>query len=131
MCVMIFFRNFILLVSVVLFTTIAASAQDSRSGNPDAIFGENPSSKGAEKAEVKKSKRKKKSLFKRSYNARMDKKVEEFEERMKDNKKKYRKRARKMEKPQYSDPSYFGHKKKPKKRPVGKRKLCKECGIVH
>ena len=36
-----------------------------------------------------------------------------------------------MEKPQYSDPSYFGHKKKPKKRPPGKKKFCKECGMYH
>ena len=46
-------------------------------------------------------------------------------------KKRYRKMRRKMKKPQYSDPMYFGHKKKPKKRKRGKRKLCKECGIVH
>lgn len=56
---------------------------------------------------------------------------QEFEERMKANAKKYEEQAKLAEKPQYSDPSYFGHKKKPKKRPVGKRKLCKECGIVH
>ena len=36
-----------------------------------------------------------------------------------------------MQKPQYSDPTYFGHKKKPKKRSLKKRKMCKECGIVH
>jgi hypothetical protein len=42
-----------------------------------------------------------------------------------------RKQEKEMRKPQYSDPSYFGHKKKPKIRPVGKRKFCHECGIVH
>jgi hypothetical protein len=36
-----------------------------------------------------------------------------------------------MEKPQYSNPMYFGHKKMPKKRPPHKMKLCKECGIRH
>ncbi len=36
-----------------------------------------------------------------------------------------------MEKPQYSDPMYFGHKRKPKKRPPHKMKLCRECGIRH
>ena len=35
------------------------------------------------------------------------------------------------EKPQYSDPAYFGHKSKPKKRKPGKKKFCKECQIVH
>ena len=41
------------------------------------------------------------------------------------------KTARIMEKPQYSDPMYFGHKRKPKKRPPHKMRLCKECGIRH
>jgi uncharacterized protein HemX len=36
-----------------------------------------------------------------------------------------------MKKPQYSDPMYFGHKKPPKKRPAGKTKYCKECGLKH
>lgn len=57
--------------------------------------------------------------------------VKESEERMEANAKRYRREAKLAQKPQYSDPSYFGHKKKPKKRPVGKRKFCKECGIVH
>ncbi len=42
-----------------------------------------------------------------------------------------RRDARKADNPQFSDASYFGHKRPPKKRPLGKRKLCKECGIVH
>lgn len=33
--------------------------------------------------------------------------------------------------PQYSDPTYFGHKRPPKKRPPHKMKFCKECGIRH
>jgi hypothetical protein len=66
-----------------------------------------------------------------SYLKNLDKKKEEFRERMKDNAKEDRKMARLMKKPQYSDPMYFGHKRKPKKRDVDKRKLCKECGIVH
>lgn len=41
------------------------------------------------------------------------------------------KMAKDMKKPQYSDKSYFGHKRPPKKNKTGKRKLCKECGIVH
>lgn len=32
---------------------------------------------------------------------------------------------------QYSDPSYFGHKKKPKRRPPHKMRLCDECQIRH
>jgi len=57
--------------------------------------------------------------------------VQEFQQRMKKNAKKYSKIERIKDKPRYSDPSYFGHKRKPKKRPVGKRKFCKECGIIH
>ncbi len=57
--------------------------------------------------------------------------IAEFNQRMKDNVKKYKKRDRQMKKPQYSDPSYFGHKHKPKKRKPGKKKFCKECGLVH
>lgn len=45
---------------------------------------------------------------------------------------KARKKAEKeLMKPQYSDPMYFGHKRPPKKRPPGKMKYCKECGIRH
>ncbi len=33
--------------------------------------------------------------------------------------------------PRYADPSYFGHKHKPKKHRPGKKKYCKECGIAH
>lgn len=60
-----------------------------------------------------------------------DQKKKEYEERMEANAKKYKKMAKEMEKPQYSDPSYFGHKKKPKKHRPGKKKLCKECGMRH
>jgi hypothetical protein len=42
-----------------------------------------------------------------------------------------RKTERMADKPQYSDPSYFGHKRPPKKRPPGKMKFCKECGLRH
>ena len=65
------------------------------------------------------------------YTKYYDRLIVEYEQRMVDNVKKYKTMARKMQKPQYSDPLYFGHKKKPKKRAVGKRKYCKECEIVH
>jgi hypothetical protein len=41
------------------------------------------------------------------------------------------KAEKELQKPQYSDPLYFGHKKPPKKRPAGKMKYCKECGMKH
>jgi hypothetical protein len=64
-------------------------------------------------------------------NAEFDRLKKEYAIRMKKNVRKYKRMSRKMKKPQYSDPLYFGHKRKPKKRKVGKRKLCKECMIVH
>lgn len=48
------------------------------------------------------------------------------------NAKKYAKMAKDMENnPRYNDPSYFGHKHKPKKHRPGKKKFCKECGMTH
>ncbi|MFT4833957.1 MAG: hypothetical protein ACI83W_000699 [Marinoscillum sp.] len=55
----------------------------------------------------------------------------EFRERMAANSKRKAKIAKKSATPQYEDPLYFGHKKPPKKRPNGKKKFCKECGLYH
>ena len=71
------------------------------------------------------------SYNKHPYIVYYDQLIVEYEKRMKTNVRKHKVIARKMKKPQYSDHSYFGHKRKPKKRPVGKRKFCKECEIVH
>jgi len=60
-----------------------------------------------------------------------DGKIKEHEALMRANAKAREQREKEMQKPQYSDPTYFGHKRKPKKRPPGKKKLCKECGIKH
>ncbi|WP_258103329.1 hypothetical protein [Marinoscillum sp. MHG1-6] len=70
-------------------------------------------------------------IFQKENSATYDEDVIEFRERMKDVQKKKKKEAKLAEKPQYSNPLYFGHKKPPKKRPVGKRKFCDECGLVH
>ena len=56
---------------------------------------------------------------------------EEYEDRMKQVVKDKKKSVKILKKPQYSDKSYFGHKRPPKKRPLSKGKLCKVCGIVH
>mgnify|MGYP000091367942 CR=1 FL=1 len=61
-----------------------------------------------------------------TYNAR-----ERFYQRMEAVARQRRKNERLMEKPQYSDPMYFGHKRPPKKRPPEKMKYCKVCGIKH
>ncbi len=61
-----------------------------------------------------------------TYNAERD-----FYERMEALEKTKRKNEKLQDKPQYSDPMYFGHKKPPKKHKPGKMKYCKECGIRH
>jgi hypothetical protein len=73
----------------------------------------------------------KKKKGKKAYEIQYDQSIKDYEALMIANKKKYSKMQKGMEKPQYSDPSYFGHKKPPKKRKKGKRKFCKECGIIH
>jgi hypothetical protein len=55
----------------------------------------------------------------------------EFYERVEAFAKTRRKNERMLMTPQYSDPSYFGHKRPPKRRPPNKMKFCKECGIRH
>lgn len=80
---------------------------------------------------LKTSRKKHKRNRKGSFAWQLEQKKKEYEKRMIANVKKHNKETRLMQKPQYSDPSYFGHKRKPKKRPVGKRRLCKECGIIH
>ena len=54
-----------------------------------------------------------------------------FYERMEELEKTRRKNEKLAQKPQYSDPMYFGHKRPPKKRKPGKMKYCKECGLRH
>lgn len=74
---------------------------------------------------VNKGKSKSKSR-KATYNA-----MDQHEARMKQVVKDHRKAEKELAKPQYSDPTYFGHKRKPKKRNPGKMKFCKECEIRH
>ena len=105
--------------------TVAQSSQEKsqRSSNTREI------DRGATyQVETVKTKKKK---SKNSITKEFDQKVEEYEKRMEANAKRNEKIAREMKKPQYSDPSYFGHKKKPKKRPPGKKKFCKECKMSH
>lgn len=61
-----------------------------------------------------------------TYNAQ-----KEYEDRMASRAKTYRYNERMLMKPQYANPAYFGHKKKPKRHAPGKIRYCKECGIRH
>lgn len=74
---------------------------------------------------------KKNSAIKKRMKDKDDASLVEYEKLMKANKKKYAKMQKGMEKPKYSDPTYFGHKRKPKKRDADKRKFCKECSMIH
>lgn len=56
---------------------------------------------------------------------------DEFEARMRETVKTIRKNEKNLMRPQYTNPMYFGHKRPPKKRPPGKMKYCKVCGIRH
>ncbi|MBX2967452.1 MAG: hypothetical protein KF845_15015 [Cyclobacteriaceae bacterium] len=68
----------------------------------------------------------KKASGKVTYDAR-----DKFYDRMEQVAKAHRKAEKELSKPQYSDPTYFGHKRPPKRRPPHKMKYCKECGIRH
>ncbi|MEP5612779.1 MAG: hypothetical protein ABJP45_11045 [Cyclobacteriaceae bacterium] len=57
--------------------------------------------------------------------------VAEFRSRLQKVYKEKAKEERLADKKRYKDPTYFGHKKPPKKRPVGKQKFCKVCKIKH
>jgi len=55
----------------------------------------------------------------------------EFYERIEQAAKDKQRILKKLAKPQYSDPRYFGHKKIPKRRAANKMRYCGECGIRH
>ncbi len=57
--------------------------------------------------------------------------IEAFRKKMKVVYKQKAKEEKLAQKPEYSDPSYFGHKRPPKKRPPGKQKFCKVCKMKH
>jgi hypothetical protein len=126
----------LLVLPVLLLFAIVAFGQSGKEGNTSR----DPSSSGKveKRSEYPRidfgkaeSKGKKKKRRDESLSGEFDRKVDEYHERMEENARQRKKMAKEMEKPQYSDPTYFGHKKKPKKRPPGKKKFCKECGLTH
>lgn len=126
-------RIALFIFSFLLVATISQAQtkkENSKQDNAYAPFSPEEVKKIA-KAPTKRIKKKNKKNPYARYEMTYEQKIKEFEERMEANAKKYKKNLKKSQKPQYSDPSYFGHKRKPKIRKVGKRKFCKECGIVH
>lgn len=77
------------------------------------------------------SKKQAKKQLEKSYSTYFNGLVGEYEDRMVANVKKRNNLAKEYSKPQYSNPSYFGHKKTPKKRANGKKRKCKECHMWH
>ena len=112
-------------ISVYSFSQSNPRTSDNRSNTHDV----DRLDRGATYSLEQKKTKKKKSKY--SISKHLDNKVKEYEKRMQATAKKYAKMEKEMKKPQYSDPTYFGHKKKPKKRPPGKKKFCKECQMVH
>lgn len=83
------------------------------------------------KTEKKMTKREYKKTFRYQFYKHHEDLITEYHKRMKQNRRKYKRIARIMKRPQYSDPTYFGHRRKPKIRSVDKMKFCKECEIKH
>ena len=74
---------------------------------------------------------KKKKKGTNAFTSTKEEEIAAFRQRMKQVAKKKAKEEKLAKKPQYSDQSYFGHKRPPKKRPPGKQKFCKVCRIKH
>jgi hypothetical protein len=114
---------------LMLFAAGTGFAQSGRGDNPSSVDpGGNQDEyrifRGGD-AKAKKSKRSKNRL------TFTEQKIQEYEDRQEANAKRAQEQAKAMEKPRYADPTYFGHKSKPKKRAPGKKKFCKQCGISH
>ena len=128
--------KYVLIVVMMFGTVVWSQAQSNKKKNKKAEtdqFQGAPSSRdpGTSSNIFKGERKRVKSNSNQKYGGLEAKALDEYKQLKKANAKKYRKIEKMKDKPQYSDPSYFGHKRKPKKRPVGKRKFCKECGIVH
>jgi hypothetical protein len=114
---------------LLLLAAQSAVAQSKKENSKEPETNGQPSSltpNYSEKARTTEKTKRKRSTRKVTYDAR-DKFYDRMEQVSKDN----RKAEKEMQKPQYSDPSYFGHKRPPKRRPAGKLKYCKECGLRH
>lgn len=102
-----------------------AARQGSQGSKPTTLDPGTSGNRSADKTSVKKARKKGKSDGP-TYNSE-----KEFAERMDARAKTYRKNEKYLMTPQYANPTYFGHKRPPKKRPANKMKFCKECGIRH
>ena len=114
--------HFFVLLVFICSNGVAQSSKETNSGQPAA----QPSSVEPYYPKEEYRPKKIKPKGKITYDARS-----KFYDRMEQVAKANRKAEKELLKPQYADPSYFGHKKPPKRNPRGKLKYCKECGIRH
>ena len=112
----------LLLFGMILYC-IAASAQSKKQKKE-----ESPTEAFYPQAEQTPKNSKKKSP-KSTYDAR-DKSYDRLERNWKVREKREKKLTRDLDR-DYSIGPYFGHKRPPKIRPVGKRKVCNVCGLTH
>jgi hypothetical protein len=115
-------------ILLILFTNSIGYAQKRSPANTTTPTSQQPSSVDPSVLQPKiyEPKKKKTTGYKTTYDAR-----ERFYVRMEEVAKAHRKAEKEMQKAQYANPSYFGHKKPPVKNPPGKMKYCKECGMRH
>lgn len=133
------YKIFLLVLSSILFLSHTVVCQNSKdvsenrapSDRSNKVFTLKRSSKRKSAIDKDIEKRAKKSASRKGVFGTEHDAHEDFEKRMKKVGRENMKEERLMKKPRYSDPTYFGHKKKPKIRPVGKKKVCKECGLKH
>jgi hypothetical protein len=115
-----------LLITILLLATVTTGVAQSSQKKMETQPKTQPSSVEPFAPKQEYQPKKQKPTTKTTYNAR-----DKFYDRMEQVAKANRKTEKELQKPQYSDPSYFGHKKPPKRRPNGQLKYCKECGIRH
>jgi hypothetical protein len=118
-------RYFFLIIFIMATAISFAQSKKKKAKKEEAPAGQ-PSSLAPYYPEKDYEPEKKKASGKVTYDAR-----DKFYDRMEAVEKANRKNEKEMEKPQNSNPMYFGHKRPPKKRPVNKMKYCKVCGIRH
>ncbi|MBL7859091.1 MAG: hypothetical protein JNM57_15470 [Cyclobacteriaceae bacterium] len=119
---------FILICVLLTNATFAQSGKKKKSSAPTKEASQptslNPQAEQKKNYEPKKSRKSQRGET--TYNAE-----KQYYDRMAGLEKTRRKNERMLDDPQYSDPTYFGHKRPPKRRPPNKMKFCKVCGIRH
>lgn len=120
------FRYFFTVVLALLVTVSFAQSKKKKAKKSDTSSSGQSSSLAPYYPQKNYEPEKKKSAGKVTYNA-----TDKFYERREELAKQERKNEKELEKPQNSNPLYFGHKRPPKKRPPHKMKFCKVCGIRH